>query len=622
VTYDELGRILSRQINGTANAVSQAFDALHRLTSQTNLLGTFGFTYDGVTSRPQTVTYPAPNGQTTAFDYLDNLGDRRLKEIHHKRAGGATLSRFNYVTAATALVTNWTQQADAGAATMYGYGYDPVDQLTNATLKTTGPAPSILKSYGYAYDKGGNRTTEAIDSSVITAVHNNLNRLSSQQVGGTLRFAGSVNEPAAVTVAGQAAVVDAANQFTGSASVSSGSNTVGVTATDPSGNIRTNTYQVTVAGSSGSFTQDANGNLTSDGVRTYEWDAENRLVAVNQGALRSEFTYNAANQRVRIVEKDGTTVLSDSRYLWCGLSLCDERDATGTTVTRRFFAQGMQEGSSAYFYTRDHLGSIREMTDTSGAVRARYDYDPFGRRTKVSGDKDAAFGYTGHFMHATSGLTLAPYRAYSAALGRWISEDPLGLRAGDLNLYRYVANTPPNAVDPSGMFAIVFAPAAVEAAMWLTAAAAAAAAAWWIQQNPPITILPPMPPLPPLTPPSPPATPGAPAIPTTPGPVPVPVPMTPPTPFPPPPPTTPTIEVPSGPPMCPPPGPGIDCDAMLDNCNSMCTVFKTFIQRAICRAGCLARIIHENGPKQKPPCGMRRLDKVPNPHWRLLLERR
>ena len=36
----------------------------------------------------------------------------------------------------------------------------------------------------------------------------------------------------------------------------------------------------------------------------------------------------------------------------------------------------------------------------------------------------------------------------------------------------------------------------------------------------------------------------------------------------------------------------------------------------------LARIIHENGPKQKPPCGMRRLDKVPNPHWRLLLERR
>jgi hypothetical protein len=36
----------------------------------------------------------------------------------------------------------------------------------------------------------------------------------------------------------------------------------------------------------------------------------------------------------------------------------------------------------------------------------------------------------------------------------------------------------------------------------------------------------------------------------------------------------------------------------------------------------LARIIHENGPKQKPPCGMRRLETVPNPHRRLLLDRR
>ncbi len=36
----------------------------------------------------------------------------------------------------------------------------------------------------------------------------------------------------------------------------------------------------------------------------------------------------------------------------------------------------------------------------------------------------------------------------------------------------------------------------------------------------------------------------------------------------------------------------------------------------------LARIIHENGPTQKPPCGMRRLETVPNPHRRLLLDRR
>src|SRR5258705_10932475 len=65
-----------------------------------------------------------------------------------------------------------------------------------------------------------------------------------------------------------------------------------------------------------------------------------------------------------------------------------------------------------YFFTRDHLGSVREMTDGAGAIRARYDYDPYGRRTKVSGDLDADFGFTGHYVHAPSGLYMALFRAY------------------------------------------------------------------------------------------------------------------------------------------------------------------------------------------------------------------
>src|SRR5205814_10322105 len=37
---------------------------------------------------------------------------------------------------------------------------------------------------------------------------------------------------------------------------------------------------------------DANGNLTSDGTRTFEWDARNQLVAVTVGTHRTEFDYN------------------------------------------------------------------------------------------------------------------------------------------------------------------------------------------------------------------------------------------------------------------------------------------------------------------------------------------
>jgi hypothetical protein len=50
------------------------------------------------------------------------------------------------------------------------------------------------------------------------------------------------------------------------------------------------------------------------------------------------------------------------------------RDATDA-VTQRNFKQGRYVGTTAYFYTRDHLGSIREMFTGGGTVVARYDYD-------------------------------------------------------------------------------------------------------------------------------------------------------------------------------------------------------------------------------------------------------
>jgi YD repeat-containing protein len=206
-------------------------------------------------------------------------------------------------------------------------------------------------------------------------------------------------------------VVSADNRFEGTASVGTGSSSVQVKARDYSGNERTNTYQIDVSGTSTAFTYDANGNLTADGARTFEWDAENRLVAVTIGTHRSEFTYDGFSRRVRIVEKDNAAVTSDIHLLWCGSEICEERDSTGATVTKRFFPQGEQQGTNNYFYTQDHLGSIRELVDGAGTVCARYDYDPFGRRTKVSGDLDTDIGYTGDYTHRPTGLQRAPNEA-------------------------------------------------------------------------------------------------------------------------------------------------------------------------------------------------------------------
>jgi RHS repeat-associated protein len=90
------------------------------------------------------------------------------------------------------------------------------------------------------------------------------------------------------------------------------------------------------------------------------------------------------------------------------------------------------------------------MVDSSGAIRARYDYAPWGERAKVSGDLDCDFGFTGHYQHAPSGLTVAPLRFYSAPLGRWLRRDPLG-EAGGLNLYNYVSNDPVSGFDSLGL---------------------------------------------------------------------------------------------------------------------------------------------------------------------------
>ena len=104
------------------------------------------------------------------------------------------------------------------------------------------------------------------------------------------------------------------------------------------------------------------------------------------------------------------------------------------------------------FYTRDHLLSIRELTDSTGAIRARYEYDPFGRRTKVSGDLDGDFGYTGYYFHAPSATHLALHRAYDANIGRWMSEDPA--RADTrASLYAYVLDNPIRYTDPYGLAA-------------------------------------------------------------------------------------------------------------------------------------------------------------------------
>jgi RHS repeat-associated protein len=456
-SYDELGRALSRSINGAANAASVVYDALGRMQTATNPLGTFAYSYVNTTNRADHVDIPG--GQKTQYAYFDNLGDQRLKQIKNLNPAAGIISQFDYLYNPVGDITSWTvRQGGAATANNYTLGYDAADQLRSAMLKKV-QGGTVLKQYEYDYDAGGNRYTNQEGSTITSAGFNNLNQLTGQSGGGKMHFRGAVNEPSSVTVAGNIASVDAAGNFDGVADVAAGNNTVAVIATDTNNNVKTNNYQVTVsAGANRTLSYDLDGNLMNDGIKTYEWDAANRLLAINYTGTsnRTEFTCDGLGRRTKIVEKTGTTINSAKTFVWDGLGIAEERN-NSNKVTRKHYPQGVQFVSYnptttiPYFYMRDHLGSVREMTDGTGTIKARYDYDPWGNRTKLGGAQDADFGFTGHYYHAPSNLYLAPFRAYDSTIGRWLSRDPIG-ETGGINLYGYVTNNPSNLADPLGLF--------------------------------------------------------------------------------------------------------------------------------------------------------------------------
>jgi len=456
--YDELGRMNSRDVNGVAQSLLR--DALGRVTSISNALGAFTYKYDGVSRRVSEVD--GPNNRKTLFSYFDVLGDLRLQEIKNLAPDGSVLSQFNYQFDAGGRISNWTRQL-ATQSDQYVLGYDALGQLTHAT-QTSG-ANTLSKS-DYSYDDARNRISAQIGDGLTNTLSDQTNDPISTQGGGPVRFAGQLSKPATVTVAGVNAAVDSRNRFEAKINLSPGSQTVPVIATDPSDNSTvTHNYQVNVmAGATRSYTRDNNGNITSstspDGSgapnAAYEWDAADRLAAITIGTHRTEIEYDGLSRRLHVTEKDSGNITSEKRYVWCGHELCEERNATDGAVVKRFFRQGEQRfggtDGGIYFYTRDHLGSIRELIDTNGITRAQYDYTIWGKRTKLSGDLDCDFGFTGFLFHPLSGLSFSRTRAYDSELGKWINRDPIR-ESGGLNLQSYVSNDPVNFVDPSGLTA-------------------------------------------------------------------------------------------------------------------------------------------------------------------------
>lgn len=463
-TYDALNRVTTTDIN--TRDIVNTFDALGRLTKQVNLLGRFDYTYVGATGRLDHVDYRTSASATTfktinAFTYDSMVNDFRLLSIDNKNlaATPATVSRFDYTYRPDGMIQTWKQNQTAlGAAKQWTFGYDAADQLTSGIRRDFG-TQALEKISAFGYDRSGNRIMEQQDGVVGTAAFNRYNQLTATSgiattanvlvSGQTINPQTGTGEVTSVTVNNQPAAVFGDGSFQAWVTATSGANSVPITATDGSGNATPKTLSFTLSdGTPRTCTYDLTGNLLSDGERTYTWDAAGRLLTVTKNGVTTEFVYDGLSRRV--AEKTNGTVTK--RWTYVGMTPCEERNAAGTTVTKRYFAQGFEMGTTAYFTTHDHLGSVREVFDASGVTKAAYSYDLWGKRSAnaiTSAPVESDFGFTGHYEHTATGLVLAPYRAYEPVAGQWTSRDPIG-ESGGVNLYQYCAGDPINFVDLTG----------------------------------------------------------------------------------------------------------------------------------------------------------------------------
>jgi RHS repeat-associated protein len=103
----------------------------------------------------------------------------------------------------------------------------------------------------------------------------------------------------------------------------------------------------------------------------------------------------------------------------------------------------------------DQVGSLRAISDSSGAIIKQIDYDSFGNViSDTNTSMTVPFGFAGGLHDYDTGLVRFGFRDYDPVIGRWTAKDPIDFAGGDVNLFGYVDSDPVNWFDPLGLQAV------------------------------------------------------------------------------------------------------------------------------------------------------------------------
>ena len=330
------------------------------------------------------------------------------------------------------------------------YRYDPSSRLTEINSIING----VAADFSFDYDALGRRTSLGYPNGVVTTYnHDNTGNLL------TLEYLNPLNQ----ILESISYTYDENRNRTSMQRANTP-----VKLPDPKANITFNSANHMLTFDGKSMTYDENGNLTSVidscGTTTYTWDARNRLVAINgfNSALSSTSTCEVLSASFKH-DAFGRRIQKTINGRIVG-NIYDRQDIVqeiedGTATANYLRALDIDEvlarltPSTSRFYQMDAVGSVIALVDENGVTATTYTYDAFGN-VSISGESgDNPFQYTGR---ENDGSGLYHYRAryYAPVLQRFLSEDPIGLNGGDVNLYSYVKNNPIKLIDPLGLYCV------------------------------------------------------------------------------------------------------------------------------------------------------------------------
>ena len=445
------------------------YDSQWRTTNIVTSAGSFGYAYNYLPASALVSAIALPNGAsiTNGYDGLGRIFNTALNNSSQK-----TLDGYSYINDPLGLRTNIMRNL-GGALSTVTATYDSIGQLTGWFAKETNTV-RLNEQLGWAYDPAGNlkyRTNNALTQTFTT---DNANELSSITRGGNLTVAGSSQTTAtSVTVNGWLAQAYGDNTFASAGkTLSDGYNTFTAIAANASGVSTTNTTSAFLPAMA-TLQYDRNGNLTNDGYRSFAYDCENQLTAIQVvGQWRTTMAYDGLNRR-RIIQnfawQSGNWVQTNEvHYIYDGLVPVQERDGNNNvlvTYTRGLDVVGSlndaggiggllarTDGQGTTYYHADGIGNVTTLINGSQNVVARYLYNPFGQMEGKWGSlADAnSMQFSSMAHHNLSGLSLYAYRAYDPSLQRWLNRDPIE-ETGGINLYQFVGNNSIRNVDPLGL---------------------------------------------------------------------------------------------------------------------------------------------------------------------------